>query len=233
VYRHTGRDIFQYLCLLLLLRAFWPFGLSGFIFFLTAISISLFQVLAHLSAAAWYAGAIYVLFVAFYLINGRDMAIFPVRALLFSSMLGGLITFLPSYPFSMGQQAAVMIKQSDARDARWAAYPDYTGTVPFAVLARSFHSFECDCESTFTQWGPHRLAQRPDLSVLRERIQRFVDASAASDAYVLVSQPSANLFRSAIPPDVHIDQIFQTGRALRGDESFLAWRLSKLPNELP
>jgi hypothetical protein len=142
-------------------------------------------------------------------------------------MLGGLLTFLPSPPYSASQEAATIIKRSGAQDARWAVYPDYTATATFGILGRSFHSFECDCESTFTRWGPHRLGRRPDPSALRERIQRFFDANPADHVYVLVSQPSAKLFRSAIPADLQIEQVLQTGPALQKDESFVALRLSK------
>jgi hypothetical protein len=142
------------------------------------------------------------------------------------AMLGGLATFLPAPPSSMGQHAATLITQANAQDARWAAYPDFTGTVAFAFLGRSFHSFECDCEMTFTRWGGQRLGRRPDRSDLEQRIQRFVDANAANDAYVLVSQPKLEFFRSALPASIRLDPVFETGPA--GEEGFFAFRFSKL-----
>ena len=226
VFRRPWRYLFEALCLYLLVQAFLPMRLSGLVFFCTAVCISISAELLHLGAGARYSGTIYVLFVAIYLIKSREMSVPHCRALLFSSMLGGLATFLPAPPSSMGQHAAILIARANAQDARWAAYPDFTGTVAFAFLGRSFHSFECDCEATFTKWGGQRLGRRPDRYDLEQRIQHFLGATGSGDAYVLVSQPKLAFFSSALPTNIRLDPIFETEPA--GEEGFFAFRFSKV-----
>jgi hypothetical protein len=214
---------FEALAICLAVLCFLRAPLFALIFVLTSLGIALFQSFVY-GGAPWHFGSIYVLFVALYIIKSKETIAFAGRSLLLIPFLGGLLMLKPMPPYSRAEEAATIMKQHNVQFRRWAAYPDLQGIVAFAVLGRSFHSFECDCELTYINWG---LRSRLRADTLRERIGRFVDAGAPRSSYVLVSQVHAEFLRSAISGDFRIEQIEQTGPAAYQDESFFLWRLTK------
>jgi len=215
---------FEALAICLAILCFLRAPLFALIFLLTCLAIALFQSFVY-GGAPWHFGSIYVLFVALYIIKSKEVVAFAGRALLFSSFLAGLLMLKPMPPYSRAQEAADIIKQHHLQFHHWSAYPSGPATVTFAVLGRSFHSFECDCEFTYINWGLYR--SRVGEDALRERIRRFVEADEWDNSYLLVSQVHAAFLRSVINADFAIEEIANTGPAAYPDESYFLWRLTK------
>src|SRR5262249_17058758 len=208
------------LAIVCLLRA----PLFALMFLLTSFANALFISWAY-GGAAWHFGAVYVLFIAMYIIKSKETVVIAGRALLLTSFLGGLLMLKPLPPYSRGQEAADIISQRRLEFRHWSAYPAVPAAVTFAVLGRSFHSFECDCEFTYINWGLYR--SRLGQDALRERIRRFVEIDERNNSYLLVSQAHAAFLRSVISPDFWIEEIADTGPAAYQDESFFLWRVTK------
>ena len=100
------------------------------VFYSTLAAIAAFQLHIY-GGASWHVGVIYVLFLAWYIIN----FIFSFMSLsaehcFCCAPLGGLCQAcrMAFVPYSSSMDRARMIKTLELEHAVWGSYPDFTGT---------------------------------------------------------------------------------------------------------
>jgi hypothetical protein len=206
--------------------------LIGIILCLGWFAIATFLVLVH-GGDVHHSGIVYVLFLAWYIIDSSQFSVFGRRVLLLLAALGGLnqlrVELKVSYPYSSSFEAAQMIRAAGLDHASWVSFPDYTGTATFAILRRSAFSLECECDFTYVDWtkrSRHWDGRSPSSpEELSRRLQQLFSKRGLSAVYVLLSLDQEQVFSRALPFGFKQVEIGYTFKSLRYDETFRLLRI--------
>jgi hypothetical protein len=210
---------------ILFLIAFLPLASVAAFVSAGAVLLSGFQLFLY-AGMPWHAGAIYILFVCVYSAYHSRIYRPVARLLLGLSALGGIVVlFSQNVPYSRAEEAAGLIRQLKLEEGRWISFPDYVGTATFAVLNRPYESLECQCEITFARWRERNLDRSKER--FQERLTQFVRAGQTGEpSYMLVSKEFLPSVQAAIPADIRVESLAETGPAVRTEETFLLWKLT-------
>ncbi len=216
---------YQTIAGLLFFLAFLPLVSVVLLAAVAGLFLSAFQILIY-GGYSWHVGAIYTLLACLYVVyHQRIYRIIP-RILLGASAIGGVVVWMTTtLPYGSGQEAARLIRQAGLENARWVAFPDLGGSVPFAVLRRPYWSLECQCEITYVRWGEQRTA-RPTARQFEDRLTEYVLSGNGEPTYLLLSLEAAPAVGRVMPPQLNIENLGSTGPAVQPMDTFELLRLT-------